>query len=181
MSVLFIANVGNRDVQVPGDFDLPPEKDARARGQALLDNWEIYRKQVQADILIKALRWVVRKHDTVEQVVLIASDQSDERYRQSDTISLAHVLERLLTERPAKYDWAKQIAEITIVPVNANPASYDDMTAFYEHLLPRLSAAHGDIVYLAVSRWYSGYGVYASVQRHRAFPDAGSSSLYQRA
>lgn len=151
MSVIFIANVGNRDVQIPGHPELPPAKEARALGQVLLDQWETYRDDIQTDILIKALRWAVRKHGAVDQVILVASDQVDERYRQSDTITVAQVIERLLREHRDKFAWAKAIGDVTLEALDGNPASYDDMTRYYDHLLPGISTGRGDVVYLAVS------------------------------
>jgi len=151
MTVILLANVGNRDVQVPAHPELPPTKEARALGQVLLDNWDAYRDAIQTDILIKALRWVVRKHGGVDRVILVASDQTDERYRQTDTITIAQVIERLLLEHRGSFEWAKAIGEVTIETLTANPASYDEMTLFYDRLLPTIPVRHGDMVYLAVS------------------------------
>ncbi|MBP8972436.1 MAG: hypothetical protein KBH93_01060 [Anaerolineae bacterium] len=150
MSVLFIANVGNRDVQVPGGTDLPRE--ARLLGQQLLDEWPAVADSLELPILVKALQWVVKKHGApVDRVVLVASDQQDEKYRPSDTILLAEVIARLLREHD-KWNHLAKAEAISIVRAEQSPADYDYMLHVYETLTKEV-AAEGtyDQVYLAVS------------------------------
>ncbi|MCZ7554434.1 MAG: hypothetical protein M5U05_17955, partial [Anaerolineales bacterium] len=150
MSVLFIANVGNRDVQVPGRTDLPRE--ARLLGQQLLDEWSAVADSLELPILVKALQCVVRKHSgPVDRVVLVASDQQDEKYRLSDTILLAEVIARLLREHKRWNSLAKPEA-ISIVRAEQSPADYDYMLHVYETLTKQVAAEQiYDQVYLAVS------------------------------
>ena len=150
MSVLFIANVGNREIQVSGRDNLP--KEARLLGQQLLDEWPAIADALDLPILGKALRWVVKKHGApMDRVVLVASDQQDEAYRKSDTILLAEVIARLLREHPA---WAGLVRPeaITIARVEQNPADYDYMLSLYETLMTQVAAEEPyERVYLAVS------------------------------
>lgn len=150
MSVLFIANVGNREIQVAGRGDLP--KEARALGQALLGEWETVSDSIELPILGKALWWVAKKHGApVDRVVLVASDQQDEKYRPSDTILLAEVIARLLREHKRWNSLAKTQA-ISIVRADQSPADYDYMLHLYETLMKEIAAeATYDQVYLAVS------------------------------
>jgi len=150
MSVLFIANVGNRDVHVPARSDLPRE--ARLLGQQLLDEWPAVADSLELPILVKALQWVAKKHGApVDRVVLVASDQQDEKYRLSDTILLAEVIARLLREHD-KWNHLAKAEAISIVRAEQSPADYDYMLHVYETLTKEV-AAEGtyDQVYLAVS------------------------------
>lgn len=150
MSVLFIANVGNRDVQISGRSDLPRE--ARLLGQQLLDEWPAVADSLELPILVKALQWVAKKHGApADRVVLVASDQQDEKYRLSDTILLAEVIARLLREHEKWNSLAKPEA-ISIVRADQSPADYDYMLHVYGTLMKQVAAEQiYDQVYLAVS------------------------------
>lgn len=148
MSVLFIANVGNRDVQVPGQEELPHP--ARLLGEALLADWNRWQGRVELPILGKALRWVARQHGQVDRVVLVASDQTDAQFRQSDTAPLADVIVRMLSEHP---DWRKTVASngVHIAPIAGNPSDYDVMMQLYDGLMQTLAAEPFERVYLELS------------------------------
>ncbi len=148
MTVIFVANVGNRDVQVTGEHTLPTK--ARLLGQMILDDWATYADRVELPILGKALDWVTRPSAPLAQIVLIASDQADVTYRDSDTILLAEIVRRVLTERES---WRKRVKpeSIRIHRVDGNPADYDFMMHYYENLMSDLAAEPAETVYLAIS------------------------------
>ncbi len=149
MGVIFIANVGNRDVQLPGRDDLP-SGGARELGETILGNWAAYAADIQLPILGKALEWVARVHGQVDEVVLVASDQEDAQFRRGDTAPLAEVIRRILTRSEL---WAKRIpsGNVSIERVVGNPADYDVMMRFYERLMQTLARESTGKVYLAVS------------------------------
>ncbi|MFC1960710.1 hypothetical protein ACFLYO_08365 [Chloroflexota bacterium] len=148
MTVLFITNVGNRDVQVPNHQDLPTK--ARPLGEFLLANWDQYADQIELPILGKALRWVAQTHGQVDQVVLVVSDQDDERFRPSDTIVVAEVIKRILQENDSWQTYAAS-TNIQIVTIPGNPSDYDLMMGFYKDLMQPFEITSNDSVYLAVS------------------------------
>lgn len=138
MSIIFIANVGNRDVQLPGRGDLP-SGGARELGETILGNWDAYAADIQLPILGKALDWVARVHERVDKVVLVASDQEDAQFRKGDTAPLAEVIRRILT---GAAPWAERIpsGDVSIERVVGNPADYDVMMRFYEGLMQTLAS-----------------------------------------
>lgn len=146
---LLLANVGNRDVQIPDSDDLP--KKARDFGEAILADWSAYADKLTFPILGKALQWVAGKHGPVERIILVASDQKDEHHRHSDTAPLAEVIQRAFSEKPK---WRKHLASpdaIVIERCHDNPSDYDDMMRFYETQMARLAGDRASIVYLEVS------------------------------
>ncbi|NLF79371.1 MAG: hypothetical protein GX573_27065 [Chloroflexi bacterium] len=150
MSVLFLANVGNREIQVPARDDLPT-KDARLLGRALLEQWDNVADTLEMPILGKAFEWVARKHGPLDRVVLFASDQADPQYRNSDTILLAEVIQRLVGEKP-KWKPLVNFDGLSIARVEHNPADYDYMLRLYGTFMEELAReATYDHVYLAIS------------------------------
>jgi len=161
MTVLLIANIGNRDVWVDKTAPIPGEvhpiwnKQAsrRAMGKALQNNWSNCQTHLGLPIIGKAVEHVLHQEQRIDRIVLIASDQSgqetvSERYLAQDTCELAPVVERLLTE---KHDLVGD-AEIIHWSVKNNPADYGEMQAFFREHLTELHDNYGDgVFYLEVS------------------------------
>ncbi len=152
MAVLFISNVGDRDVQLAGQAAAPHS--ARSRGDAILADWDNYAARLELPILGKALRWVARRHGPVDRVVLVATDQPEDstlpKHYASDTLPFAQVIARALVESPA-WEGVAHPAGIAIAPVNVNPADYDQMLAFYEGVLPELKSEGYSHAYLCIT------------------------------
>ena len=160
MTVLLIANIGNRDVwldkgtPIPGKVNPRWNKDAsrRALGQALLRDWSSCLPHLGLPIIGKAVEYVRHQSGQFDRLVLVSSDQSDregvsERHLAQDTCELAPVVTRLLVEQ---YDFDP--AAITHWTVRGNPADYSDMQAFFRQHLTTLGDEHPDAAfYLEVS------------------------------
>lgn len=111
MSVVYITNVGLRDLTLDGQIVQP----ARAKGEELLQQLTDLRRQgrggellarLRAPIIEAAMAYVVeraaRMAEALREVVLVASDQpadTEERHRQTDTIFFARLIEQLLRHR----------------------------------------------------------------------------------
>jgi len=137
MSVWFLANVGSRDVQVEERSDLPRE--SRVLGDLILSDWEGFKGQLKLPILMHALEWVLRQEgqESLEGVVLFASDQRDERYRPSDTLPFAQIIARVIAE-----GYPALAQRVRIVPIQDNPSDYDAMHRFYAAALREFEQAH---------------------------------------
>lgn len=140
MTVAFVANVGSRDIQVV-DAASPP-KDSRTLGELILKDWDTMRTKIRMPILVKALEAVLKKHQQIDQIMLFATDQTDGQYRHTDTYPFAQVIQRYLAEN---YDAAYQqrygetlSSRVTIEPIAANPADYDQMMHYYGGALAKL-------------------------------------------
>lgn len=143
-SVVFVANVGSRDVQVQGVANLP--RDSRTLGETILSDWTQYRSQLVLPILAKALDWVLKMNENaVSRIILFASDQRDSQFRHTDTLPFAQIIQRMIDD---KYG-ATISQRVQIVSIDSNPADYDGMLHFYAQHLQSL--AGNQRVYLEVT------------------------------
>jgi hypothetical protein len=160
MTILLIANVGNRDVWVQKDAPIPgeahplwnPGASRRALGKVLWQNWAKCRSHVTLPIIGKAVDYVLQQEGRIDHLILISSDQSasndvSERHLAQDTCKLAPVVKRFLEEM---YDLNGD--DVVSWKVRDNPADYGGMGAFYRQQLPRLRERYDDATfYLEVS------------------------------
>jgi hypothetical protein len=160
MSILLIANIGNRDVWVDKETPIPGEshpvwnRDAsrRALGEALQQNWAACRPYLTLPIIGKAVDYILQREGRIDHVVLVSSDQSEskgvsEYHLAQDTCDLAPVVERLLNE---KYDL--EGSDVVHWTVRSNPADYGEMESFFRRHLPALHEQYEDAAfYMEVS------------------------------
>ncbi|MGB1286942.1 MAG: hypothetical protein ACPG7F_10445, partial [Aggregatilineales bacterium] len=96
MSVIFIANVGLRDIEISRD-NLP--EDARALGELILaddkKNWGKWQRDITLPVISTALKSIVQRED-VSRVILFATESKNTRVSHADTLPLAEVVKRYL-------------------------------------------------------------------------------------
>ncbi len=152
MRVVYMANVGTRDLIKDGrwssiDIDGRREPNCRADGQQWLQDFDAVCGQLDAPILLPGLHHVLQLTAVVD-VLLFYSNQDEtaaERYRRSDTVHFAQVLQRLLPRRlPGK------IGEVKLAQLLGSPADYNHTLPFFAERLPQLVAPDSvDAVYVA--------------------------------
>lgn len=142
-TIAFIANVGSRDVQVQNQPSLP--RDSRPLGEMLWDNWDTIKNDITFPIMVKALEDVLKKHGRIDELVLFATDQEDAKYRHTDTVPFALLIERHLVEKQG--EWIRPL--IKNISIRKNPADYDSMLHFYQNELAKL--AKHDLMYIEVT------------------------------
>ena len=146
MSVIFVANVGNRDVAVDKSAPIPgevnphwnPGASRRALGTALQNAWPECEPHVQLPIIGKAVDYVTEAVGPIDCLVLVFSDQSGqdgvaENHLAQDTCELAPIVERLLVQRhrvdsTAVWHW----------PAVTHPADYGEMQEYFRTHLVQL-------------------------------------------
>ncbi|GBD20859.1 hypothetical protein HRbin28_01307 [bacterium HR28] len=136
--VLLVSTLGNRDVTVDGQ--LIPQDDFRTACEALLAELEHDRSAVLtrlgAPILERIVTWILDRHADPDyrpqlRIYLIASDQEDKRFRHTDTIPAARLLQAWL---PHVFDNGS-IERVSLWRIDTNPADYDDAVRFYRLLI----------------------------------------------
>jgi len=181
MTVLLLANVGNRDVWL-SDPSLLPESlqsrplPARKLGAELIANFDRYAAAIQLPLIGVALRWLL-EHEGVSPdalyVHLFASDQAappitPQNEWLKDTIRCAEVVQRLLMN--SGLEWTAQVErdgkrhkerqhlrlpkrQVHVHTIPGNPADYKNVLDYFDRELPRLAQRIGadDKVYLEVS------------------------------
>jgi hypothetical protein len=150
MSVVFIGNVGSRDVQVEGQANLP--RDSRTLGEMILKDWDGHRSNLSFPIVMKALDTVINRHQQIDHIFLFASNQADDKYRHTDTAPFAEIVKRYLLEMKKVSDEAI----IKIIHIDQNPSDYDKMLRLYgdklQDIKNQLDGAHDkNEIYAAVT------------------------------
>lgn len=127
-NVVFVANVGNRDVSRDGQALAHPRSD----GRAILDAWADESPRLDLPLLRPSLSYAIRRFGQLERIVLFASDQPESAgsHRESDTIHLAGIAQRLL-ETDSGYRGKVTLRRAS----NLNPSLYDETYPFYEREL----------------------------------------------
>ena len=143
MTVLLLANVGNRDVRIDKTAPIPGEvhpvwnkaASRRALGEALIRDWAACKPHLGLPIIGKAVDHVRQQSGQLDSVILISSDQSSQKgasdhHLAQDTCELAPAVERLLVEQ---YGLGSGTVIHWTVP--SNPADYGNMRAFFQERL----------------------------------------------
>jgi hypothetical protein len=147
MRVVYLANVGTRDVQRQGQALTKPRLD----GANLIANYEAVRAELTAPILTTGLRRVLQDTPKISRVQLFVTDQpappdTPEFHWQRDTVEFGKLLQRLLREEFS----AEQVERIECEPIRVNPSDYNSTLPFYHERLPRLIRADRvDVAYIA--------------------------------
>jgi hypothetical protein len=147
--VVYLANVGTRDITLDGE----PLKKPREDGNKLLRAYEAFREafasRLDAPILFPGLRRAIQAAGRVDRLVLFASDQpetTDLRYRDFDTVHIAELLRRWLPTHP---HLKGRLADVVVVQIPGNPADYNCTIPFYHKTIPSLVACPPRLVYVA--------------------------------
>lgn len=152
MRVVYIANLGTRDLTNNGDesaavINNRSVANCREDGQLWLRSFDAIKHQLDAPILLPGIRHVLSFTSSVD-VLLFYTNQdetTEERYRRADTVNFAQVLRRLLHDR-----LEAGIGKVELAQIQGNPSSYDHMLPFYDKALPRLEPTEAvDSVYVA--------------------------------
>jgi len=180
MTVLFLANVGTRDVQLQDASVLPPglqdRPHPRQLGRAILEDYGRYAPSLRVPMISACVRWLL-EHEGVDPdhlyVHLFASDQPEppttpERFWLDDTILFARVIRHFLLQGGLEWESpADQGARLRrerrplrlagshvhIHTIQGSPADYRNLLDFFGRELPRLAErlAPEDRVYLEVA------------------------------
>lgn len=159
MTVLLLANVGNRDVILTDRNRLPEHQDPRwwdsprRLGEEIAANLDHYAAAIELPLLHPTLDWLLNEQGVAPgdlQVVLFASDQPPhltlERDWLKDTAPFAEVIRNLLEKR-------YKIPKRFIKRIEGSPADYANMLAYYMQTLPQIATnvSPDATVYLEVS------------------------------
>ncbi len=150
MTVLFLANVGSSDLQLDNGNRITPPRPA---GKELLDRWgepgEDLSERLRLPILTPSLREVLATHRRIDHLTLFATDQSDPRYRVTDTLYFARLARRWLQSRPEFADFLGDIQVDTLS--DASPATYDSTFAIYASRVASLDSDEITACYVGVT------------------------------
>lgn len=116
--ILFVATIGNRDVQLDG-AELRP---ARVEGEKALSIANSEPKRFSLPILLPALKAIKQP---IERLILIVTDQPEEvgsKHRSSDTLHFGKIIKILLGQQYKRLGFADKPAEkIEIISISENP------------------------------------------------------------
>ncbi len=152
---ILICNVGSRDVQLPADrlASLPPElvqRDnlvPRLAGAYLKEHVATYQEAIRLPMIEKAIQYICPNEKGKLWVHLLATDQPESveaRFRNSDTIRFAEVIQQVLATKYAAQGMVKK--QVRLHVMQDNPADYDRMHDFYWAVLPKIKQHVADEV-----------------------------------
>ncbi len=79
-----------------------PLTSARYGGEYLLDNYTTYKALLKYPVVEKAIDKVLEKHENIDSLLLVYTDQKNDKFMGSDTISFKELLVKNIL--PAKYN-----------------------------------------------------------------------------
>ncbi|MFA6244649.1 MAG: hypothetical protein WC655_27140, partial [Candidatus Hydrogenedentales bacterium] len=144
IEICLIANVGQRDLHLHGK---PLDKVAlRAEAERVLREMVELGKHLSMPMLDPAMEFIVSANGgtKINRVILVGTNQEDERFRPGDTIPCAEIMRRLILS--SRQDFVAKGA--TVVPIRSAPHLYDRMMTLYRAEVFGHSYVHGDKVYL---------------------------------
>ena len=136
MSVIYIANVGNRDVKHDGIDKYSP----RLIGKNWLERFDNVCKHLDFPIIRKGLESVLENLGTrpVDKVVLFFTDQdpdaTEERHWQNDTLYFADLTKKLILEK-----LSGKVIDIELIKITGAPYDYDEMFTYYSKKLEKIN------------------------------------------
>lgn len=128
MSVLYFANVGNRDVKHAEINQVIP----RLSGKEWLDDYDNRKTKLNFPILRNGLGHALEQLNgkPIDKLFLFYTDQKKEtvieRHYQSDTIFFAEIIKRLIAEQ-----MSDRVKSVNLVRIDGAPNDYDEMYRFY--------------------------------------------------
>lgn len=142
MAIAVLINLGNRDLRVDGK--VLAKEAYRVQCEQILGEWRqeqrSYRGRLRAPIVETVLDYVMAGSGQVPGIFLFATNQADERHRQSDTIACAEVIQHYLN---SEWKQSKRINErlyVKVVELTRSPAHYDEMYTNYGEKIEELKA-----------------------------------------
>lgn len=140
MSVMLICTLGNRDLQLSGKVI----EATREKGLEIFENFDKYYPDLSYPLISPMLRYVFEeeKRAGIERLVLVATDQSDPKFRHKDTIEFARVLDRIIKKK-----YGAKVGQIIILKIPENPIYLDAMYDFFGTALKNNKAFKSDNVF----------------------------------
>lgn len=136
-----ICNIGNHDVQLASEMVIDGltvgpvihRTLVRQVGERILADLDQYLHSLRIPLIEPLLEYL--DGETIREIVLVVTDQADEKFRRQDTLFLGRIVRECLQRRR----WIPKTPKITImVTKDYNPADYDDMNVFYRDKIRHL-------------------------------------------
>jgi hypothetical protein len=148
MRIVYLANVGTRDIQRSDGIRITQP---RQEGEKYLAQYNEYKTILTAPILAKGIERVLQTigdRERIDLVQLFVTDQlrsTPEKYRDADTIHFGSLLQLLLKDQ-----FGTRLEKVECESMRFNPADYSKTLNYYERTLRELlPPASLDLVYVA--------------------------------
>ncbi len=146
MSIVYLANIGNRDVKHISIDNVIP----RYSGKEWLDNYDKIKDALVMPIIRSGLEKV--KADLgdkkIDKLYLFYTDQPEttpQKHRQSDTIYFAKLIRKIIADK-----YSDIVSDTVLKKIFGTPNDYDDMYHYYDHAIEEISVNEGiDLAFVA--------------------------------
>lgn len=125
-SVVFLANIGTRDLLMDGELLQPP----RDKGQEVLENYKGYKSCLSMPMLEPALTQIEEKEPDEITLFVTNQENAEERFQANDTLFFGQIIKRLLGERLSS-------VKVRLREIKQNPNLVDDMNDFFSREVRR--------------------------------------------
>jgi hypothetical protein len=123
--VVFVANIGMRDVMLDGEAIRQP----RPAGEQIYAAFADHRTRLSLPLLAPTLASLQDRHQSVDRILLFATDQREHvaaRFREGDTLHFAQIAKAIIDERPGM----RGKTSVRLLR-DTDPSVYDEALAFY--------------------------------------------------
>lgn len=142
-SVVLVSTLGHRDLEVDGERI--PEGQFRSETERLRDALTADRQgtlaRLRCPILDSVIAWVIERHTAPHgrkphlTVYLVATDQSDPAYRETDTVHAAALAREWIQARFGAGNRATASLSVKQWTYTGNPAAFDDTLRYFRTLI----------------------------------------------
>lgn len=137
MNVVAIT-IGNREIEFD-DENFTKISNCREKGQFLLDNFSQIKDKIKFPIIQPFLNELDQRNVQIDKVILITTDQKDERYKDSDSINFAEVI---------KKNFERKKVEIILIKITDNVNDFMSNYKFFQNKLNNIKYEDIDKFYL---------------------------------
>lgn len=157
-NTLFITNIGSRDIYFNdkplSEFKKNEIKSTREKTKILLDSFEENKNNISIPILEKNIQKIITNGQNIDHIILIATDQEEEKFQHTDTLYSAEIAKKLLlnndiNNKPLNLKHiVKQLPsnkkKFEIKLIKYEPQDFDTMNSFYSNLLKKCKFYFGE-------------------------------------
>ncbi len=146
-TAVLISTLGHRDLEVDGER-IPETRfrsETKRLDDALTADHQGTLARLHFPILDSVIAWVIERHTTPHgrkphfTVYLIATDQSDPAYRETDTVHAAVLAQKWIKDRFGEAAKATASLSVEQWTYTGNPAAFDDTLRYFRRLIAHQS------------------------------------------
>ncbi len=131
---ILLANIGNRDVELRNGEEIN-KGSARVKGEKIWENYDKYKNRIQLPILEPLFDYIGKEGENLRRIHLFVTDQSSEKYRDSDTLVFGKIIKKYIKELKG---FKGGTPRVILHSIEIDPSLYDYMFKYFDTELNKL-------------------------------------------